>query len=157
MSVYSSSCIVRTNFYGWNKRDKFSLAEWMLDKLANNEELSAFKDVRFSPILVNDLTKVLFELYEKRVQGTIHIAGSESCSKLDFAYMLAEVFSCDKTRIKSISVRDLRLPVRRGENISLSVSKAEGILKAPLPKVMEGLEKMRKLQEEGYVEDLKYG
>ena len=157
LSIYPSSCIIRTNFYGWNKRDKFSFAEWMLSKLANNEELPAFEDVYFSPILVNDLVKILFKLHEKKFHGILHIAGSDFCSKLNFAYMLSEVFAFDRNLIKPISVHELKLTAPRGENISLDVSKAEELLEAPLPKVREGLKKMRKLQEEGYVEDLKYG
>ena len=156
-SIHSHSCIVRTNIYGWNKRNKFSLAEWMLKKLINNEELPGLKDVYFSPILVNDLAKALFKLQEKNYRGIIHVTGSESCSKLDFAYMIAEVFALDKGLIKPISIHELGLKAPRGENTSLNVSKAEKILKVHLPKVKDGLKEMKKLREEGYVEELKYG
>ena len=157
LSTHAHSCVVRTNIYGWNKRDKFSLAEWMLNKLTNNEELPALKDVYFSPILVNDLAEVLFKLQERKYAGIIHIAGSEICSKLDFAYMVAEVFELDKSLIKPVSIHELGLKAPRGKNTSLNVSKAEKILKEHLPKAKDGLVKMKKLREEGYVEELKYG
>jgi len=157
LSIHSHSCIVRTNIYGWNKRNKFSLAEWMLNKLINNEELPGLKDVYFSPILVNDLAKALFKLHEKNYKGIINVAGSESCSKLDFAYRIAEVFTLDKGLIKPVSIHELGLKALRGKNTSLNVSKAEKILKARLPKVKDGLKEMKKLREEGYVEELKYG
>jgi len=155
-SVHTHSCVVRTNIYGWNKRDKFSLTEWMLNKLINNEKLPALKDIYFTPILVNDLTEVLFKLREQEYEGIIHIAGCESCSKLYFAYMIAEVFGLDKGLIKPISIHKLGLKAPRGENTSLNVSKAEKILKERLPKVKDGLKKMKKLHEERYVEELKY-
>ena len=157
LSIHPYSCIVRTNIYGWNKRDKFSLAEWMLNKLTNNEELPALKDIYFSPILVNDFAEVLFKLQEKKYEGIIHIAGSETSSKLDFAYRIAEVFDLDKSLIKPVSIHELGLKSPRGANLSLNVSKAEKILNERLPKVKEGLKKMKKLREEGYVEELKYG
>lgn len=156
-SIHTHSCVVRTNIYGWNKRDKFSLAEWMLDKLINNEELPALKDIYFSPILVNDFSKILFKLQDKNYKSIIHIAGSESCSKLDFAYRIAEVFGLDNSLIKPISIHKLGLKAPRGANASLNISKAEKILKERLPKVKDGLKKMKKLWEEGYVEELKYG
>ena len=156
-SIHSQSCIVRTTIYGWNKRDKFSLAEWMLNKLINSEELPGLKDIYFSPILVNDLAEVLFKLHENKYEGIIHIAGSETCSKLDFAYMIAEAFDLDKSLIKPVSIHELELKAPRGKNISLNVSKAEKILKKHLPRVKEGLEEMKKLREEGYVKELKYG
>ena len=157
LSIHAYSCIVRTNIYGWNKRDKFSLAEWMLNKLTNNEELPALKDIYFSPMLVNDLAEVLFKLQERKYEGIIHIAGSETCSKLDFAYIIAEVFGLDKSLIRPISIHELGLKAPRGKNTSLNVSKAEKILKEHLPKAKEGLVKMKKLHEEGYAEELKYG
>ena len=156
-SIHSHSCIVRTNIYGWNKRDKFSLAEWMLNKLTNNEELPALKDIYFSPILVNDLAEALFKLQEKKYEGIIHIAGSETCSKLDFAYIIAEVFDLDKSLIKPISIHELGLKAPRGRNTSLNISKAGGFLKEDLARVREGLEKMKRLREEGYIEKLRHG
>ncbi len=155
-ALHSRSCIVRTNIYGWNTTDKFSLAEWMLNKLTNNERLPALKDIYFSPILVNDLADALLKLQEKRYEGIIHIAGSETCSKLDFAYMVAEVFDLDKSLIEPVSIHELGLEARRGRNTSLNVSKAEKILKARLPRVREGLGRMKKLRQEGYVEELRH-
>ncbi len=156
-SIHTHSCIIRTNIYGWNKRDKFSLAEWMLNKLTNNEELPALKDIYFSPILVNYLVDILFKLQEKKNEGIIHIAGSETCTKLEFAYMISEVFNFDKSLIKPVSIHELGLKAPRGLDTSLNVSKAEKILKKHLPRVKEGLKKMKKLYEEGYVEELKHG
>lgn len=156
-SIYPYSCIVRTNFYGWNKTDKFSLAEWMLNKLTNNEELPGLEDIYFSPILVNDLIKALFELKKKVYRGVIHIAGDEVCSKLDFARILAKVFDFDKGLIKPISVHKLGLRAPRGTDTSLNISKAEKVLETRLPKVEDGLQRMKKLRVQGYVEELKYG
>ena len=157
LSIHPSSCVVRTNIYGWNKRDKFSLAEWMLNKLENNDELPAFKDIIYSPILVNDLIVQLFALYDKKFSGIIHLAGRESCSKLDFANVLAEVFALDKTLIKATSINDLDLREPRGKNISLNVSCAQELLNTHLPSAREGLVQMKCLRERGYVEALKHG
>ncbi len=156
LSIHPSSSVVRTNIYGWNKRDKFSLAEWMLSKLENNDELPAFKDIIYSPILVNDLIIQLFALYDKKFSGTIHLAGGQSCSKLDFANILADVFALDESLIKATSIDDLDFKAPRGKNISLDVSHAQELLNTPLPTVRDGLVEMKCLRESGYVEILKY-
>lgn len=155
LSLCPHSCVVRTNIYGWNKRAKLSLAEWMLNKLQDKEELSGFKDVIASPILVNDLIRYLFKLYALRYEGIIHIAGSEPCTKLDFAYMVAEVFAQDKGLIRSTSIDEMELKAPRGKDLSLNVSKAETIFKETLPNVQEGLTRMRELRDSGYVAELK--
>jgi len=157
LSIRPSSCVVRTNIYGWNKTDKFSLAEWMLNKLENNDELPAFKDIIFSPILVNDLIVRLFALYDKEFSGIIHLAGGEPCSKLDFANVLAEVFALDKSLIRPTTIDSLNLRAPRGRNISLDVSRAQALLNTPLPKVRDGLVEMKRLRDRGYVEALKHG
>ena len=156
LSIYPRSCIVRTNIFGWNKIYKFSLAEWMLYKLTNNKEMPGLNDIYFSPILVNHLVKILFELHEKKYEGIVHIAGSESCSKLDFAYKIAEVFNLDKNLIKPVSIHKLQLKAPRGKNTSLNVSNAERILETRLPGIKESLEEMKRLREEGYIKRLKH-
>jgi dTDP-4-dehydrorhamnose reductase len=156
-SICAHSCIVRTNIYGWNKRNKFSLAEWMLNKLTALEELPGLKDIYFSPILVNDLIKALFKLQEKKYRGIIHIAASETCSKLDFAYMLADVFALNKNLIKPVSIHEIELKAPRGKNMSLNAAKAQEVLEMSFSKVKEGLERMKQLREEGYVQELKCG
>lgn len=157
LSIWPHSCIIRTNFYGWNKINRLSLAEWMLNKLTNKEELPGLEDIYFSPIFVNHFIGVLFKLHEIKYKGVIHVAGGESCSKLGFAYKLAQVFGLDSSLIKSVSIHNLGLGAARGKNTSLNVSKAEKILQEYLPGIEEGLKEMKNLYDEGYVRELKYG
>lgn len=155
LGICPDCAVVRTNFYGWNKREKLSMAEWMLDKLENRQKLTGFKDVFFSPLLVNDLAESLVELYEKKYAGIIHIAGVQVCSKLEFAHLVAKVFGFEEALIEPISVEDLNLPAPRGKNISLNISKAQSLLRTKLSGAEEGLKKMKCLRESGYVEELK--
>lgn len=152
LSVYPGSCVVRTNIYGWNTLNKFSLAEWMIDRLETGKELPGFQDVRFSPILVNDLAQVLFELYQKKYEGILHAASREACSKLEFAQMIAEVFGYDAQCIKSVSYRDVGLRAPRGQDMSLDTSKARSVLGRELPDIRGGLERMKQLHSKQYVD-----
>jgi len=155
LSQCPSACVVRTNIYGWNKQDKFSLAEWMLNKLQTNQELPGFKDVYYTPIFVNDLAQALFRLLDIQPQGIIHVAGKESLSKLEFAHRLAKEFNLNEDLIKPVAVSDVKLTAPRGNNTSLDVSKAEEILGIKLPNASEGLKHMRALLENGYYKELK--
>ena len=147
--------IVRTNIYGCNRKNKESLAEWMLHKLERKEKLSSIKDVFFTPILVNNLSEALLELYKLKYKGIIHIAGSENCSKLEFAYKIAKVFRLDKTLIEPISVDSLNFKARRSKNMTLNTQKAQILLKTKLLNVEEGLIKFKELIKENYPLKLK--
>jgi len=151
------SCVLRTSIYGWNKMEKLSLAEWMLNKLEEKKELPGFKDVYFSPIIVNDLSDIIFKLFETRPIGIIHVAAGDSCTKLDFAYHIADIFGLDKNLIRPVSLDDIDLKVPRAKNLSLNTSKARGLLGSPLPTVTEGISRMKMLREDGYLEALRNG
>jgi len=150
-----NSAVIRTNIYGWNRQNKESLAEWMLHKLERQEKLPAIKDVYFSPILVNNLAEALLELYQIRYRGLINLAGSESCSKLDFAYKIAELFNLNKDLIEPISVDSLKFKAKRSKNMTLNTQKAQDLLKTRLFNVEEGIKKFKGLKENGYIKELK--
>ena len=62
--------IIRTNFYGFHKQDKF-LFNWILSKLKNNERFLGFNDVFFNPLEVTNLSKMIYELSEKKFCGIL--------------------------------------------------------------------------------------
>lgn len=157
LSILPTACIIRTVIYGWNYQNKLSLAEWMISKLENQERLTTFKDVQFSPILVNDLAEIFFTLEEKKYAGTIHVASRQSCSKFKFALLLAKIFDFKRDLIEPISIDQLNLKAPRGKNNSLDVRRAEKFFGIRLPTVENGLEKMRKLQQNGYINELRNG
>lgn len=67
--------IIRTNIYGWNLQDKTSLAEWILYQLQSGKSVPGFFDVTFAPILVNDLSEIIFEMLSTRMTGIYHVNG----------------------------------------------------------------------------------
>lgn len=156
-SINHDSCIVRTNIYGWNIRNKFSLAEWIINTLKKHESLNGFHDVFFSPIFVNDLTMILFDLKKIDYSGIIHIGSSDCISKLSFAFLVAEIFDLDKELITPISIEDLKLETKRPKKTCLDVNKARNILNKHIIPVKDGLFHMKEKLDYGYVKELKNG
>lgn len=148
--AYGHSCIVRTNIFGWNPTTRKSMAEWMIGVLSKGQVLSAFKDVIISPILVNDLAEILFELCLREHEGTIHAGSRDSCSKLQFAHSIAEAFKFDQRNIKPISVDELHLEAKRPKNTSLNVLRVSSLLEREMPLVLDGIHKMKQLRNSGY-------
>jgi len=149
------SCIVRTNFYGWNKINKFSLAEWVIDRLSNNGTLPGFTNVVFNPLFVNTVADILMSLYSQEYTGIVNVGSSEICSKYEFAQKIADVFNFDKSLIQPVSVEDVNLKAPRSKDLSLNVTRLENLLGIRLPDTLEGLNAMKQLRDGGYVRSLK--
>ena len=147
--------IIRTNIFGWNARRKLSIAEWALDRLENGREVPAFADIRFSPILVNDLADVLVQLIEMDRRGIYHVAASDQCSKFDFARMVCETFEKDPRLIQTTTSEEVGLKALRPKNTTLDVAKVSGDVGEPMPKVLNGLRRFRLLRDNGYVDQLR--
>ncbi len=154
-SELNNYLIVRTNIYGWNYQNKMSLAEWILTKLKRKERITMFTDVYFTPVLVNDLTKVLFKMYENNIIGTFHVTGREKCSKYDFGIRLASVFGLDSKNIEPISVDNFSFKAKRPKDMSLNTSKVSQLINNRLPNIEQGLNLFKELSNSDYLKELK--
>lgn len=150
-------CVIRTNFYGWNMIDKKSLAEFMLNNLENGRELKGFKDVVFTPILVNNLARAILDIIEMKYHGLIHIFGSETITKLGFAYKIAEVFELDSSLIRPVSVDSFCFNAKRAKKLGMDIELADLIVRTKLLGVEEGLREFKELRSNGYLVELKGG
>lgn len=149
------SLVVRTNIYGWNAQNKDSLAEWLLGRLESGQQVPGFQDVFFTPILVNDLAKILLNMMDQALHGVYHVAGGERCSKFEFAQRLAEAFALEKTLVVPASLHTSHLRAPRPRDTSLVTEKVSRALGMRMPDVRQGLARFKALREDGFVSKLK--
>ena len=126
--------IIRTNFYGFHKQDKF-LFNWILSKLKNNERFPGFNDVFFNPLEVTNLSKMIYELSEKNFCGILHLSSDEIFSKFEFATKISEFFGFDSNLIKKASIDELGLNAKRPKNTTLVNNKAKNLLDTKIQKL----------------------
>lgn len=137
---HTNTLVLRTNIFGWNIQAKKSLGEWILGELEVGRKISCFKDARFSSIYTFELAKVLDILMRSNLRGVYNCCSSDSCSKYEFALMLASRFGLDKTLITPISIDDFSFKARRGKNLALNVSKLKKELDYELPTIGQSLD-----------------
>jgi dTDP-4-dehydrorhamnose reductase len=150
-----SALIVRTDIYGWNMRDKQSLAEWILGRLRRNASVPGFQDAFFSPVLVNDLSAVIWELSQGGFSGVFHAGAGDSCSKYDFALRLARLYGHSPEAVRPSRLDDSALKAPRPLNVSLRAEKVARALGRAMPGVDEGLRRFKSLETSGFVATLK--
>lgn len=154
-SELERSLIVRTNIYGWNMQEKHSLAEWILNRLELDQPVPGFYDVIFTPTLVNDLSEIILDMIERRLTGLYHVAGSQPCSKYEFALQLADVFGLQKQSVQPVSIADSLSKAPRPRDTSLKTSKVSRALGRPMPGLDSGLRRFKALRDSGFITQLK--
>lgn len=153
-NVCPDALILRTNFFGWGTSKRASFSDWILHGLKQHQELTMFTDVFFTPILINHVAKVIFNLVERGASGLFHVGGAERLSKFDFASRLSEVFGYTIEHVQPVSVTSVPLKAQRPLDMSFSSAKAESYLQVRMPTVAEGLKLLKSLQEDGWPETL---
>jgi dTDP-4-dehydrorhamnose reductase len=155
LRCHPSAAVARISLYGWNARNKQSLAEWIIDQLGAGHDVPGFTDVIFNPMLANDLAVILLEMVRRNLAGIYHVAGSEPVSKFKFARRVASAFGFDPAKIVPSRISESGLKAPRPRNTSLNTEKICAELRRSMPDVDSGLRKFVELRNAGYVERLK--
>jgi dTDP-4-dehydrorhamnose reductase len=135
----SATLIIRTNIFGWNIQDKYSIAEWILSELSNGKQIKGFRDAFFSSIYNFDLAKILDIAIEQELTGLFNCGSWTSLSKYEFALQIADCFKLNRDLIQPISVDDFAFSAKRGKNLTLNTGKLQKALNCDLPSIKESI------------------
>jgi UDP-4-amino-4,6-dideoxy-N-acetyl-beta-L-altrosamine transaminase/dTDP-4-dehydrorhamnose reductase len=140
VSQRKNSLILRTNIFGWNIQNKFSIGEWIINQLASKHRIKGFKDAIFSSIYTFELAKIIDLTIKKDLRGLYNCASRDSLSKFQFAKELARRFNLDTSLITPILIGDFGFKAKRGKNLSLNVDKLSHDLKCGLPTIKNSID-----------------
>jgi dTDP-4-dehydrorhamnose reductase len=109
----------------------------VLDAADGRAELSFFRDELRCPVVVGDLAAALLELAPSRLDGVLHVAGTDVVSRYDFARMVAAAHGRSPDCLRSgLSAES---SMRRPRNCALDCSRARILLRTRLRGVREVL------------------
>ena len=152
---YKKGIVLRTNIYGFNIQDKCSFGEWILSAMQKNEMLRMVEDVRFSPILVNDVADVIDKIIEKEIFGLFNVCATGSISKYDFGVYFSNVFGFVNARIEKIKSDDLKLIAPRSKNMGMNNERIGNELGMSIRTPYESIEYFKTLYDANYHKELK--
>ncbi len=133
--------IVRTNFFGWGRKHRLSILDWMIKQLEQDLQLDAFEDILFTPISIFELFRLIEGLLEIKKFGIVNCSGSDSLSKYQFGKLVAEVFGLNSNLVVPISIDSKGLLALRPKYLSLDNALAQKSLGVNVPSLAEMLEK----------------
>lgn len=150
----TKALIIRTNFYGWGTSYRQSFSDMVINHLRAGKKISLFKDIYYSPMLVEPLVYAVHELAHKKAKGIFNIVGDNRISKYDFGLMLAKEFNLDNDLIDEGKIIDKPSLVSRPYDMSLSNQKVSSYLGRKMGGLDEHISKLRAQEVNGLAKEL---
>ena len=135
-NAYPEALIIRTNFYAWGSSYRHSFSDMVINNVRAGKKISLFKDIYYTPILVEPLVHTVHELVQKKAQGIFNVVGDDRISKYDFGLKLAKEFNLDNNLIEEGKIINRPFLANRPHDMSLSNEKVTNFLS----RIMGGLD-----------------
>ena len=144
--LLSDYLIARTSvIYGSTPSSgKVNFALWVIGALREGKPVSVTVDQFVSPTFNTNLAEMTMECLERRLTGTVHLAGADRLSRFDFASALCREWSLNPSLINPVEMSQMSWSAPRPRDSSLDVSKAAGTLKNAPTGITESLRRLRK-------------
>jgi dTDP-4-dehydrorhamnose reductase len=143
-NITDNHVIIRTNFYGYDSRGNWFF-NWVYEQFTHNQKIFGFDDVRFNPLEVSNLSKIILDISLIDFTGTINLGSTETISKYQFIVKVAEIFGFNKNMIiEGTYDKYANAIAKRPLNTSLDISKS---LKLLNPKIMSYEKSLQKIKE----------
>lgn len=155
LDVHTQSLIIRTNFYGWGPSYRSSFSDVVIEALRSGKEITLFKDVFYTPILIEVAVQAVHDLINLKASGIFHVAGAERVSKYEFGLKIAKGFNLASERILPGFLADRPQLVRRPYDMSLSTEKVFRVLGRGLGGVDEHISRLYQQEQDGFARELR--
>ena len=105
-----------------------NIISWTKEKLEKKEPISVVADQFRTPTHVEDLSKGILLVLQKKAQGIFHISGKDTLTPYDMAMQAAGYFGLDTTLISKVNADSFRQPARRPLKTGFVIDKARRLL-----------------------------
>lgn len=137
--------VIRTNvLYGPAKFGRPDFVKWVVESLSQNKKIKIVTDQINNPTYIDDIVNAVDKIVESKREGVYNIGGMEFLSRFDFANLIADFFSLDKSLIIPITTEELKQPARRPLKSGLITIKAQSELGYRPHTIEESLIEMKK-------------
>ncbi len=137
---HSNALVIRPAlFYGKSLNGRGSFTEIMFEKLQQGEEVKLFTDEYRTPVLVNDLSRAVWELAFHEYRGILHLGGSQRLSRYEMGRLLCEMYRFSPDLLIPTLSRETRFVAPRPLDVSLDISRARRLIRTELHDCRTGL------------------
>lgn len=155
LEAHPQALVMRTNFYGWGPAYRRSFSDMVVQALRAGKELTLFKDVFYTPILIEAAANTAHDLVESKAAGIFHVVGDERISKYEFGLKIAKEFALDAALIKPGYLADQPSLIQRPNDMSLSNQKACKLLGRKLGGISEHIARLHQQEQNGLAREVR--
>ena len=121
-------CIVRTSMvFGKNKIRK-TLPDHILEGIKDNQKYKLINDQFMTPTHLDNLSSMLKEIIENKIQGVFHLVGKTKTTRFEFGIKLCEMLNIDKNLLVPVRHTEFNFSKFMPFDSSLNSQKASRIL-----------------------------
>ncbi|MCK9604188.1 MAG: SDR family oxidoreductase [Candidatus Omnitrophica bacterium] len=136
--------IIRTTcIYGWEPQEKNFVVN-LIKKNRVGSLVEVASDQITTPTYAGSLAALSWKLAKAGKEGIYNITGSTVISRLDFAFLVAKVFSLNRDLIVGVTTEQLKRRARRPLNGGLKIAKVEKEFGIGISGAEQGLLEMKK-------------
>ena len=153
-NAYPEVLIIRTNFYAWGTSYRHSFSDMVINHLRAGKKISLFKDIYYTPILVEPLVDTVHELVQRKASGIFNVVGDDRISKYDFGLKLAREFNLDNSLIDEGKIINRPSLANRPHDMSLSNQKVSNYLARKMGGLDQHILKLKAQEASGIAKEL---
>jgi dTDP-4-dehydrorhamnose reductase len=156
LETHPQALVIRTNFYGWGTSYRRSFSDVVIETLRSGKELTLFRDVYYTPILIETAAQTTHDLINLKANGIFHVVGDERTSKYEFGLRIAKEFNLDSSIINPGLLADQVSLVQRPYDMSLSNKKTCKLLGRKLGGVAEHIARLHQQEQNGLAQEIQH-
>ena len=141
-ALSAGASVLRTNFFGLSPHaTRRSLTDWIFAALKAERPIKVFDDVRFSPLDMGTLCRMIDKVAEYRQPGVFNLGSHDGMSKADFAFAFADALALPSTCFSRVSAKQSGLiNTWRPENMCMNSRHFEASFNVSLPSLQTEIE-----------------
>lgn len=141
------STILRTNFFGLSQcAGRNSFSDWLASALASGMPVTAFEDVRFSPLNLETVARMIALVVDRRRTGVYNLGSHDALSKAEFAFQLATLLGLPTHTMRRGRSSEAGLGARRPTDMSMDCSRFERAFGVTLPTLASEISLLKEAQ-----------
>jgi len=153
-NTFPEALIIRTNFYAWGTSYRHSFSDMVINNLRAGKRVSLFKDIYYTPMLVEPLVDAVHELVQKKAKGIFNVVGDGRISKYVFGLKLAKEFNLDNSLIDEGKITNRSFLANRPHDMSLSNEKVTNFLGRKMGGLDQHILKLKAQEVSGITKEL---